>query len=230
MPAWELPRRPRARAALVAGAWLGLALLFLAVDAPLMDRIQAFSRDVTGGTGKLPDWLGYPLEWWAQLPGILGLAAFAWWRSGRAARAVAVIAVVSLAGLANGVLKMATGRIRPSDAYRAQGSYETHFYGPPRAFEDPDYRSFPSGHTAAATANTASLTVFHPSLLPLGIVLTAGVASERVLHGKHYLSDIAGAIAVGWTVGMALLAAPGFRRGCERVEGALRLGPGDESG
>ena len=63
-------------------------LLLLLVDRPAMDRIQAFARDVTGGTGKLPDWLGYPLEWWAQLPGILGLAAFAWWRSGRAARAV----------------------------------------------------------------------------------------------------------------------------------------------
>jgi membrane-associated phospholipid phosphatase len=230
MPAWELPRRPRARAVLVAGAWLGLALLFLPVDPALMDRIQAFARAVTADTGKMPDWLGYPLEWWAQLPGILGLAAFAWWRSGRAARAVAVVMVVSLAGLANGAVKLAAGRIRPSDAYRAHGSYATHFYGPARGFEDPDYRSFPSGHTAAAAANTASLAVFHPTLLPLGIALSAGVASERVFHEKHYLSDIAGAVAIGWSVGMALLAAPGFRRLCERIEGVLRLGPGSESG
>lgn len=67
--------------------------------------------------------------------------------------------------------------------------------------------SFPSGHaTAAATAGVAlmvvGLAVVHArdrriAVLVAGVALVVAVAASRVFLGVHYLSDVAGGVALG---------------------------------
>ncbi|MFI2783558.1 phosphatase PAP2 family protein [Streptomyces sp. ALB3] len=64
--------------------------------------------------------------------------------------------------------------------------------------------SFPSGHTAAATAFTTAVTLTWPFVGAACAVPAAMVAVERVHSGAHYPSDVAAGAAIGlastWTI------------------------------
>lgn len=85
------------------------------------------------------------------------------------------------------VLKRTVVRARPCD-----------FYGRPLALVDlPDPFSFPSGHTAAATAVATSVAIAQPSLAPFVMPLAALVGYSRVRLRVHYVSDVLAGAALG---------------------------------
>ena len=73
-------------------------------------------------------------------------------------------------------LKIAVGRERP-------------------AFQN--FHSFPSGDAATAAAFVTPLISASPGLLPAAVLITGGVAMERIYYGRHYASDAAAGIAIG---------------------------------
>ncbi|MDX3098161.1 phosphatase PAP2 family protein [Streptomyces sp. ME19-03-3] len=79
----------------------------------------------------------------------------------------------------------------------------THRARPPRQLihhqtgQRPESSSFPSGHTAAAVAFTASVGRTWPAMGAVCAVPAAMVSFERVYSGAHYPSDVAAGAVVG---------------------------------
>ncbi|WP_316520899.1 phosphatase PAP2 family protein [Kitasatospora brasiliensis] len=71
----------------------------------------------------------------------------------------------------------------------------------------PESASFPSGHTAAATAFATTVGVLLPPLaVPLG-ALAAAVGYSRIHTGVHYPGDVAAGALLGFAAAVASLAA-----------------------
>lgn len=88
--------------------------------------------------------------------------------------------------------KLSIDRTRPAKATE-QGSYamrEGQRY-------EPEYNSFPSGHTASSIAVARALGRDHPEQHGLALAAAGAIASLQVLRGKHFLSDIAAGAIVG---------------------------------
>jgi undecaprenyl-diphosphatase len=77
----------------------------------------------------------------------------------------------------------------------------------------PHSHSFPSGHTATATAAAVVLSALVPRLAPLFVVLAAAIAYSRVYVGVHYPLDLVGGAAIGAATALLLLAAARRRSG-----------------
>jgi len=85
------------------------------------------------------------------------------------------------------ILKRTVVRGRPCD-----------IHGQPLALVDlPDPFSFPSGHTAAATAVAASVAIAEPGFTPLVVPLAGLVGYSRVRLRVHHLSDVLAGAALG---------------------------------
>ncbi|MDG9709577.1 phosphatase PAP2 family protein [Streptomyces sp. DH10] len=116
-------------------------------------------------------------------------AVMAWmggWR-GRKAAAAGLTAVAVAQLVANGVCKQLADRPRPPREWFPHDEAE----------DRPDSSSFPSGHTAAAVAFTATVVPAWPLAGALCSVPAAMVAVERVQSGAHYPSDVAAGAAIG---------------------------------
>jgi undecaprenyl-diphosphatase len=61
----------------------------------------------------------------------------------------------------------------------------------------PDPFSFPSGHTAAASAVAASVALAEPALTPLVVPLAGLVGYSRVRLRVHHVSDVLAGAALG---------------------------------
>ncbi|MEU9558229.1 phosphatase PAP2 family protein [Streptomyces fumanus] len=114
------------------------------------------------------------------------MASTGGWR-GRKAAAAGLAAVVVAQLMANGVCKQLADRPRPPEQWFPHDETE----------DRPDSSSFPSGHTAAATAFTAAVALTWPTAGALCAVPAALVAVERVQSGAHYPSDVAAGVVVG---------------------------------
>jgi undecaprenyl-diphosphatase len=108
------------------------------------------------------------------------------WR-GRKAAAAGLAAVTVAQLVSNGVCKQLADRPRPPKQWFPHDETE----------DRPDSSSFPSGHTAAATAFTAAVALTWPTAGALCLVPAVMVAVERVQSGAHYPSDVAAGAAVG---------------------------------
>ncbi len=101
---------------------------------------------------------------------------------------VAMVIACALAGMTNRVLKIATGRARPTVTQNAG------FHGPRLASK---YNSFPSGHTAASTAFFGVLLLARRrvglALLPIPML----IAFSRFYLNAHHLSDVVAGAIVG---------------------------------
>ncbi|HLQ60019.1 MAG TPA: phosphatase PAP2 family protein [Gemmatimonadales bacterium] len=61
----------------------------------------------------------------------------------------------------------------------------------------PDAFSFPSGHAAAATAVSGTVTLAHPLLAPLLVPAAALIALSRVSLRVHHVSDVVAGMLLG---------------------------------
>ena len=90
----------------------------------------------------------------------------------------------ALSHVAVQVLKRTVARARPCDANGVLLA----------EVAIPDPFSFPSGHSAAATAVAASLALAHPWLAPVALPIAGAICVSRVrLHVHHRIDVVAGA-------------------------------------
>nr|WP_206442403.1 phosphatase PAP2 family protein [Streptomyces boncukensis] len=120
---------------------------------------------------------------------------------GRCPRAaLAGVGAVALASAASNLFGKRMVRRRRPDRPAARVAVGRHVPMPLSA-------SFPSGHTASATAfATAVGVVLPPAAVPLG-ALAAAVGYSRVHTGVHYPGDVAGGAVLGLAAAAASLAA-----------------------
>ena len=104
----------------------------------------------------------------------------------------------ALSGLAGEILKITIRRLRPGET----GEYVF------RAFSERTFSSsglgMPSSHAIIAFGAAAILSRLFPRAWPIWWLLGWGCALTRLLHGKHFLSDVVLAAIVGWLVAALL--------------------------
>jgi membrane-associated phospholipid phosphatase len=118
------------------------------------------------------------------------LAGIAWWRGSKKWTRIflAMLIALAVAGLAGRVIKISTGRARPS--VKTEEVWE----GPRFSSK---FHAFPSGHVAASTAFFAVLLLanWRIGLASLPIPLLIGFS--RMYVAAHYLSDVVFAAVLG---------------------------------
>ena len=141
------------------------------------------------------------VSWWGDWPAhiVIGLAGAGianavgnrrWMRI-----FAAMVLACAIAGLATRVVKVASGRSRPSV------QQDVGWNGPRLSSK---YHAFPSGHTASSTAFFATLLFasWRTGLAFLPVPLL--IAFSRLYLRSHYLSDIVAAAVLGVAVALAL--------------------------
>ena len=131
---------------------------------------------------------------------VLGLVLLllAWWRGDKKWSRVflAMLIACALAGAAARVIKIGTGRARPSVKTELAWSG-------PRLSEK--YHAFPSGHTASSTAFFAVLLLVRWRIGLACMLIPLLIAFSRMYVAAHYLSDVVFAALLGfvcaWFVG-----------------------------
>ena len=119
------------------------------------------------------------------------LLGVAWWRGNEKWKRIFLAMLIALAvtGLAGRVIKISTGRARPSVKTE-------HMWNGPR-FSDSKYHSFPSGHVDASIAFFGVLLLARRRIglacLPIPIL----IGFSRLYLGAHYLSDVVCAAVLG---------------------------------
>ena len=140
------------------------------------------------------------------------LAGIAWWRGSKKWTRIflAMLIALALAGLAGRVIKISTGRARPSV------KTEEVWKGPRFSSK---FHAFPSGHVAASTAFFAVLffASWRIGLACLPIPLVIGFS--RMYVAAHYLSDVVFAAVLG--VLCALLTSRLFLREIENRQSQI---------
>jgi membrane-associated phospholipid phosphatase len=131
------------------------------------------------------------------------LAAIAWWRGSKkwARIFLAMLVALAIAGLLGRVVKVTTGRARPSvkaehvwNGFQLSGS---------------KYHSFPSGHVIASTAFFGVLLLAKRRVGAACLPIPALIGFARMYIGAHYLSDVVCAAVLGilcalgvWRIGV----------------------------
>ncbi len=198
-----------ARDAAVAGGFAAAGALAAPFDRALAERLQ--QRDVQENHALARTAVFFRR---AAEPGVVILLP-ALWAAGRLAddRATAAVGLhgaeaVGAALVTVGAVKLIAGRARPSVPGRDPTSWQ--FARGVRAGSE--YRSFPSGHTAAAfaaaSAVTSELAARRPALRwSAGVPLYLGAAAagwSRMYENRHWASDVVGGAAIGTVAGTAV--------------------------
>lgn len=207
-PAVDPPPVLGARDARVAGAFAAGALVAAALDRPLAVRLQRPAVQESRALGLAARSLRRAAE-----PGVF-VALPLLWAAGRLTddRPVAAAGLRGMEALAVslatvGVTKVVAGRARPYVKLEDPTSWQLG-----RGYRASEYRSFPSGHTAAAfaaaSAVTAELGAGRPGTrwaagVPL-YAAAAGVGWARMYENRHWASDVVAGAAVGTVSGLAV--------------------------
>lgn len=183
---------------IIAFRWWGLlifsaGLLLLAsfyfdasVQAWMAEHQTAAFHRFMRGVSRLGDWPGH-----ISLGLILLVLAY-WRRSKKWMRiAAAMILACAIAGVVARVVKISTGRARPSVQTEAAWS------GP--SFKA-RYNAFPSGHTAASSAFFGTLALASWRIGAALLIIPLLIAFSRLYVGAHHLSDVVCAALVGMLV------------------------------
>ena len=128
---------------------------------------------------------------WPEHVGLgLLLLFIAWWRGNKnwARVFLAMLIACALAGAAARVIKIGTGRARPSVKTELT-------WNGPRLSEK--YHAFPSGHTASSTAFFAVLLLVCWRIGLPCMLIPALIAFSRMYVAAHYLSDVVFAAMLG---------------------------------
>jgi len=204
---WRAPRSPRAspwptRTRLLGGLVVSIAIVaaaMLYLDLWAIEQVRLFSFRVLQTFDDITD-LG--LSGWFLFPTgalVIAIAAIATPALGRIANLVLLSLVVRLQfvffavaapGLFFTVLKRVVGRVRPS------------VWGPfaymPFSWQ-PEYASFPSGHSTTAFSAAVALGALFPRARLALWLYAVTIAASRVIITVHYPSDvIAGALVGGF--------------------------------
>ena len=169
----------------VGAAALVLASFYLdaAAYSWILQHQNAGVRNFMRGVSRFGDW--------PEHVGLgLILLVLAYWRRSKKWMRIfaAMILACALAGAAARVIKISTGRARPSVQTEAE-------WNGPRF--SPRYNAFPSGHTAASTAFFATL-AFASWRIGLGfLVIPLLIAFSRMYVAAHHLSDVVCAALIG---------------------------------
>jgi len=129
-------------------------------------------------------------DWPAHIALGFVLLVLAYWRRSKKWMriAAAMIVACALAGAVARVVKISTGRARPSVQTEA-------------AWNGPNFRArynaFPSGHTAASTAFFATLVLACWRIGAPLLVVPLLIAFSRMYVAAHYLSDVVCAAVIG---------------------------------
>jgi undecaprenyl-diphosphatase len=128
--------------------------------------------------------------------GFILLALAYWRRSNKWMRiAAAMIIACALAGAAARVVKVSTGRARPSVQTEAAWN------GPNLSAR---YNAFPSGHTAASAAFFATLALACWRLGVPFLLIPILIAFSRMYVAAHFLSDVVCAALIGLVTAYAV--------------------------
>jgi len=192
------------------GAGLGLLGLAFLLDASAFDVLRQITlydhwgemREGLTGAKFLGSGLGTL---------VVGLAVWALDRR-RWRRAVVIWMVAATAGLGAGVLKVATGRERPSSEDQVRGQERTVFHGPVRGARSAYSQSFPSGHTVGAFASATCLSAFYPGAAPVFYTVAAAAGANRVIKRQHFLSDVVAGALLSHLIALWLLSRRRVRR------------------
>ena len=176
---------------LLAGLCIGVSFFF---DAPL-DAWTAVHRDPTWeAAAKALSRYG---AWhWLMGAAAVGVAV-CWWRGRRDwVRILAMMMIASsVAGLSADILRGLTGRTRPY-ASAPQGWYGVRHDGQ-WLIGRHAYNSFPSGHTAAATAFATALWLLHRKRGGVLLLGAAAIAASRIYLRDHHFSDVVAGAFLG---------------------------------
>lgn len=120
----------------------------------------------------------------------LSLAGIAWWRRNKKWGRIflAMLVASALAGATARVIKVTTGRARPSV------KSEEVWSGPSLTSK---YHAFPSGHTAASTAFFAVLFFANRRIGLIFLPIPILIGFSRIYVAAHYLSDVVVAMILG---------------------------------
>ena len=140
-------------------------------------------KRVMGIVSRVGDWPAHVIA------GMIGIAiAFAAKSKAWVRIFMAMIIAMALAGLSGRVIKIATGRARPSV------NTEAHWNGPRLSSK---YHAFPSGHTATSTAFFVTLFLTRKKIGAALLLIPILIALSRMVVGAHYLSDVIFAAILG---------------------------------
>lgn len=109
-------------------------------------------------------------------------------------RAYLLFFAPAFSGLAGEILKLLFRRLRPGET----GEYIFRPFAE-RTFSSSGF-GLPSSHAVVAFGASAILSRLFPRAWPIWWLLGAGCGLTRILHGKHFLSDVVLAAIVGWLV------------------------------
>lgn len=127
------------------------------------------------------------------------------------------VGFIALAGGFANAFKMLIPRVRPNALdHLPPENYPNHWYelwGTPftESWFEEGIRSFPSGHSATATAVAIALTYLYPKGKWFFATLAFFACYQRLLTGAHYLSDVMGGISI--TLVLCYLYLPVFKWG-----------------
>jgi membrane-associated phospholipid phosphatase len=179
--------RPRHIAiVLIALVLVAIALMFWA-DGFVASWINAHTtsslKHVSFVVSRIGDWPAHVAA------GLIGMAvAFLAQRRDWMRIFLTMLIACALAGVSARVIKIATGRARPSV------KTESVWNGPKFSA---NYNAFPSGHTASSSAFFAALFIARRKIGAPFLLIPIMIAAARVLSGAHYLSDVIFAVALG---------------------------------
>lgn len=163
--------------------WAVTFATYLWLDRPAEKLVNGFGyRDLTGYLGRVGSW-----EFLLPILVAVGLLLIYYTRS--LVPAAFLTASYVIAAIATGAIKTAAARPEPLDTIGELG------------------RSFPSGHTAQATAVYFAFAFiaymgdwkYKKAVLIAAIVLTSTAATCSFLRNAHWVSDLFAGIALGFT-------------------------------
>jgi membrane-associated phospholipid phosphatase len=179
-------RFPRIWIALATVAVIALVAAFFldhAADAWIGAHSSPELKRVMQTVSRVGDWPAHVIA------GLLGIAIAFVAKSKMWMRIfVAMLVALALAGVSGRVVKLATGRARPSV------KTEAHWNGPRYSSK---YHAFPSGHTASSTAFFVALFLKRKKIGTPLLLIPVLIALSRMVVGAHYLSDVTFAAILG---------------------------------